>query len=229
MTIQMWALRFKRLMHELTTGGVPAAARHVAARLVRKNTFLVFVTDLHQPWPTYPCPEGFSIRLLPATAREIDRLVEFWLASYRENYPLFYNEALVRRLLEERFAAEELCFVAERGNDIAHFHWVSRFGRCALNREEPLKFVPFRPGRDAYGYNIFTHPGYRGKGLMLATYSFLCDWLQQQGCQRLLSCVGIRNTASIKVHQKIATQVSTLYVTRYIVFDRARTVPVQRG
>ncbi len=220
----MWALRFNKVVHELRTGGIPALAHYIGQRLVRKNTFLVFATDLRSPQPSYPCPEGFVLRLVQQTEDEIQRLVNFWLGSYAENYPLFYNEGLVRRLISERLAAGELCFVAEQQGAIAHFHWVSRSGQGALNREEPLKFLPFRPGRDAYSYNIFTHPDYRGKGLVLAVHSFLCDWLRQQGCERLLSCVGSRNAASIKVHQKVATQLGTLHVTRYLVFDRARLV-----
>ncbi|MDZ7412372.1 MAG: GNAT family N-acetyltransferase [candidate division KSB1 bacterium] len=217
-------------MHELRTGGVSAVARYVAERLVRKNSFLVFVTDLHQPWPTYPCPDGYTVRLITGMeGRDIDRLLQFWMTFYADNYPLFYDERLVRKLLEARFAAGELCFVAEHGDDIAHFHWISRFGRCDLNREEPLKFLPFRPGRDAYAYNLFTRPDYRGKGLILATHSFLCEYLRQQGCEQVLTCVGIKNTASIKVHRRIAVQVGTLHVVRYLVFDRARMVPVQGG
>jgi len=223
----MWALRLNKVLHELKVGGFSAMARHIRQRLVRKNTFLVFVSDLTTPPPSFPCPEGFTIRLVGQTEGEIDRLVRFWLSSYAENYPLFYSEELVRRLIAERLAAGELCFVAEHKGAIAHFHWISRYGRCALNKEEPLKFLPFRPGKEAYGYNIFTHPEYRGRGLMLAVYSFLCAWLREQGCERLWSCVGSKNTASIKLHQKIATQVSTLYVTRYLVFDRARTIPVR--
>ncbi|MGQ9560916.1 MAG: GNAT family N-acetyltransferase [Candidatus Oleimicrobiaceae bacterium] len=224
----MWALRLNRMVHELKTGGIPALVHYIGQRLVRRNTFLVFAVDLRLPQVSYPCPEGFVLRLVQETEDEIERLVSFWLASYADNYPLFYNQELVRRLISERLAAGELCFVAEHQGAIAHFHWISRYGRCALNREEPLKFLPFRPGRDAYSYNIFTHPDYRGKGLVLAVHSFLCDWLRQHGCERLLSCVGSGNTASIKVHQKVATQVSTLHVTRYLVCDRARIVAAPR-
>lgn len=218
----MWMLRLNKVVHEFKVGGLPAVARHVGQRLVRRNAFLVFVTDLRTPQPAYACPEGYTLRLLPSDEEAVDRLVAFWLASYAENYPLFYNEQLVRQLLEARFAAEELCFVAEHGNAIAHFHWVSRFGRCQYNQEEPLKFLPFRPGIDAYGYNVFTHPEHRSKGLALATLSFLFDWLRQHGHERFLTCVGTRNAASIKTHAKVSTHVSTLYVTRYLVFDRAR-------
>ena len=226
--LKLWDLRFKRIAHDWKNGGIREVINFFLNRLKRKNKFLVFEIDLaHNPLKDSQY-HRVTTRLLENTEYDINRLSSFWLENNVQFYPLYINEGQVKRLISARLEAGEICVIAELQNEIVHFNWISIFNRCPLNSNEPIKYLDFQPGRHAYSYNTFTHPDYRGQGIVFAVKNFNIDFLIKSRCEKIFTCIGEANIASIKVHEKIARHIQNIQVTRYVVFDRFKIEKVER-
>ena len=223
----MWKYRISKLTNEFKLNGIKGMSSYIRKRLVRKNEFFVFEIDLTHKLPVYSCSNEFVLRKATTKQDDVNKIVDFWLEYHTEHYQLFFKKDLVQSLIKDRLNAGELCYIAEINGELAHFHWISIAYKCGLNKIEPIKHLDHQPFVDAYSYNIFTHPKYRGRGLMLAVYSYIFEDLKRQGCIRTISCVGSKNIASTKKHCEVMHHTSNLNVTRYVFFDVAKkTQPV---
>ena len=225
---KLWGLRFTRISHDWKKGGLREVHNFFLNRLKRKNKFLIFEIDLADNPLKVNRDQRVTIRMLENAEHDINRLSSFWFENNVQFYPLYINEGQVKRLISVRLEAGEICVIAESKNDIVHFNWISILNRCPLNSNEPIKYLDFQPGRHAYSYNTFTHPDYRGHGIVFAVKNFMIDFLIKSGCEKIFTCIGEANIASIKVHEKIARHIQNIQVTRYIVFDRLKIEKVGR-
>lgn len=196
--------------------------RYTSGRIVRRDTFLVFKVDLSKnPLAEHSLPAQYRVKVITCAGRESEKLISFWLDQYVDYYPLYYYTRAVRRLITERLNAGELCFVAEVDGEIVHMNWISVYNSCAANKGEPFNYLPFRPGKQALSYNTYTHPDHRGKGIVQGVKAHILRYLSARGCEVMYSCIGIKNIASRRIHDRIGRHIYNLYVTRFLVFSRA--------
>lgn len=215
-----WVLRLRKTIDEARTGGPGGALRYIRKRLARRNKYFVFEIDLRNNIPEKENESEISIRRISVTTEDIDKVVRFWVENYKDTHPLYYNEKLVRSLVRRRLKNGELCFVAEANGKIVHFNWIGLFKNMGIYREEPVRFLKIDRSKYAYSYNIYTRPEFRGMGIMASTLFFIEKYLKKIGYEKIISCVGEKNIASIKVHEKMAVHTENIYVTRYLIFEK---------
>jgi len=107
-----------------------------------------------------------------------------------------------RRGLEK--GAVAFCFFIN--GDLAHIGWV------AMNEEAKNSFdsLPYRvdfAAKQACTGGTWTHPQYRGKGLMVYGYFKRFEFLREQGIKSSRNGVGVGNIASQKTHARFGPKV----------------------
>ena len=172
-------------------GGIREVIHYFKNRLKRKNKFLVFEIDLAQRTLSENQDNRVTIRMLENTQNDIDTLSTFWLTNNVQFNPLYNNELQVKKLISTRLETGEICVIAEFQNKIVHFNWISIFNYCPLNINIPLKYLDFQPVRHAYSYNTFTHPKYRGQGIVYEVKAFIINYIIKSGCEKIFTCIGV--------------------------------------
>ena len=90
------------------------------------------------------------------------------------------------------------CFIARYEGRIVHAGWVT----TSHARVDYLDVeMPLAPG-DAYQFESFTAPAFRGRGIAAARVSAMADHLARDGQRRLIACVLPENTAALRVLEK---------------------------
>ena len=220
-------LRLKKIVSEYWTHGFKGVLRYFRERLVRRITYLVFENTLPVEVKSQCTFPDLTIRQIAHREDDVNKLIKFWMSHYIYSYPLLVNEKQVRELLECRLRAGEICHVAEMKGDIVFFTWACLYNKCRLNKREPLKYLNFTPRENAYVYNTFTHPKYRRQGIAFAVKKQQYKYLAELGGKKVISCIKEDNVASLNMQKNIAVHKYNLYITRFIIFNKAKLEPVR--
>jgi GNAT superfamily N-acetyltransferase len=108
------------------------------------------------------------------------------------------NPQVVQRAME-RFSKGDKCFVAlSETDEIAHSRWVS-----TNNTYIPELQMNTRPGpKQAYMYDGYTKPEYRGKGVDGAIRNFIFDTMKDLGCESVYSYVRSDNPVGLRAAER---------------------------
>jgi len=114
-----------------------------------------------------------------------------------EDYLAFRADA-VRADIQQRWQGGDLCFAAEQDGRIVSACWVgTRRGWTEFLRCE----IPLEPG-DAYLYDAFTLPAYRGSGLAPAVCQAQLRHLSSEGYRRAVRGTVPENRPALRAHAK---------------------------
>ena len=110
--------------------------------------------------------------------------------------------------LQERFLQKDsgyICYGIIREDVIIAYSWTS------------LIFVPRYDEKldknDAFIFDVYTHPNYRGKGLFPKLLDYQINELNKAGKRRALACIDIFNRASLHAFKKKGfTEISKYYM-----------------
>ena len=130
---------------------------------------------------------------------------------------------IVRRA-NERFEKGDQCFVAiAPDNQIAHSRWVSTNDTYVPELE-----MSTRPrDKQAYLYDGYTKPEFRGRGINGAIRNFIFDTLKSQGIENAYSYVRSDNPVGIRAAARWQDQIGRVWYLRFndadpYVFGRAK-------
>ncbi|MGH2404610.1 MAG: GNAT family N-acetyltransferase [bacterium] len=118
-----------------------------------------------------------------------------------------------RRLFAERLLRGHVCFLARVGGEVVHYTWLG-FG--------PWKFpdigveIPLS-GAEAYLYDGYTMPRWRGRKIYPATAAVLLHHAQERGIRHVFARVARRNPAGIAGLERVGFR-GTLGVTSMRLF-----------
>lgn len=103
---------------------------------------------------------------------------------------------------ESRLAAGHLCFIAEKGSDIANYTWVCFDEAFVGELERIIRLGP----NCAYRYDVYTVPKYRGKGILPVVLVNVADYLFQNGITVIYDAVTSDNYSSLRAYEKIGSR-----------------------
>jgi hypothetical protein len=126
---------------------------------------------------------------------------------------------LRRGIVQERFKAGHLCFIAEKSEDIANYTWVC-FKECWVSELE--RNIQMESGC-AYRYDGYTVSKYRGMGILPVALTSIADYLFRNGIRAIYDCVASNNFSSIRSHSKIGSRkIGEVTLIRLIKLKRYR-------
>jgi hypothetical protein len=143
--------------------------------------------DVNQYLPRIP---DYEIRFLSAPKDAFDMLTYGYDIYSRP----FFNTL-------ERLTAGAVAFCVLIDKDVAHVGWIA-LSEEAKKTIDPNPFVVDFRHREACTGGTMTLPKYEGLGLMTFGYFKRIEYLYNNGFRFFRSSVGIKNTASLKVHAK---------------------------
>jgi hypothetical protein len=151
------------------------ALRRLLWPLLQLGSVTFFVRRLDQPLRPAALPQGFALR----RARPADL-----------NALCAGRARPVASALAARLASGDPCFlVVDAQGRCAHSSWVSLHGGHIPEVDLSLTVGP----DEAYGYDSWTAPAVRGRGLFAAVREHACSWLHQIGRRRLYTYVASGN------------------------------------
>jgi SAM-dependent methyltransferase/GNAT superfamily N-acetyltransferase len=202
--------RAERLLEE---GGV----RHLLARSIQKlgapicgfGNIRIFTCDLKGPLPS--APSGGELSLRPATTADIPLLLR---AS---------DGSRSAADLERRFALGHLCFLAlDRSGEAAHSRWVSTDRSEIPELEMDIVLAP----GEAYFYDGYTRPDFRGRGVDGVMRCFIFRWLRSAGFRTVYSYVRGDNPVALRAARRWQEESEKI---RYLRPRCAGAVVLRRG
>ena len=107
-------------------------------------------------------------------------------------YAAFRPESDIEEL-RGRLDRGESCFVMEIGGEIAHACWIAK----KYTRIDYLECEVELPPDACYGYDAYTHPAFRGRGIAGARVRRMETELMRMGYRRTLAVVGPENRRAI--------------------------------
>jgi GNAT superfamily N-acetyltransferase len=127
-----------------------------------------------------------------------------------------------REIMEMRLRRGDECFGIWRNGEIVHSAWVATGWGWSeyLNRGIEME------SNEAYIFDTFTSPAWRGHGLAAQKYGMLLDHLGGRGVDGVVSIVAVENLASIKATERAGGVVLGRYVGwRFGLWDRVQAEP----
>jgi GNAT superfamily N-acetyltransferase len=153
-----------------------------AGRLYRR--LMLLDRPLGQPIPDLPLPPGVSVRMLGVDD------IPAYLAFRPGQDPV----EIRRRILEGQWG-----FVAWQDGEIMTVSWTSP-------GHAPIEYLawdlPLAPD-EAYSYDLYTSPAFRGRRLASAIRIPALRYAREQGCRRLLAALLPENVAGWKTPSAI--------------------------
>ena len=142
-----------------------------------------------------------SIRLTLLSERDCSLL-----AFSRPNDPRVISRAM------ERFDKGDQCFVAlSSSNEVAHSRWVSTSDTFV-----PELQMNTRPrAKQAYMYDGYSKPDYRGRGIDGAVRNFIFETLKSQGIENVYSYVRSDNPVGIRAARRWQTQLGRVWYLHF--------------
>jgi ribosomal protein S18 acetylase RimI-like enzyme len=124
------------------------------------------------------------------------------LASSRPGDPRVFARA------RERFDKGDQCFVAlTSNNDVAHSRWVSTNDTYIPELE-----MHTRPRlKQAYMYDGYSKPEYRGRGIDGAVRNFIFETMKSQGAENVYSYVRSDNPVGIRAARRWQSQIGRVW------------------
>lgn len=156
---------FQRALAILREDGLLALAFRILGEICYRRVLLI-QHPLHLP---YAAPDPRCRWLQPAEAGD---------------YAAFHPAVSLPEV-QSRFDLGQRCWVLTVDGRIAHALWVDR--RRAWIDYLQLEF-PLTPG-DAYLYNSYTPPAFRGRGFAAAALRSVAHALRQEGATRAVACL----------------------------------------
>jgi len=145
-------------------------------------------------------PNAPSIRLTLLTERDVSLL-----AFSRPDDPRVVERAI------ERFNKGDQCFVAlTSNNDVAHSRWVS--GKDSYIPELQMNTRPHP--KQAYMYDGYSKPEYRGHGIDGSIRNFIFETLKSQGVESVYSYVRSDNPVGIRAAARWQTPLGRVWYLR---------------
>ncbi len=121
----------------------------------------------------------------------------------------FQGKRILR--VEERFRADHVCFVAEKGEKIVSYAWIAFREAYVDAIEREIHIDPY----SAYLYNEYTDPAYRGRGIMPAVLIETFRYLSQKRFKEEYSVAYLHNFPAMRVHSKLgARRMGTVSILR---------------
>ena len=102
----------------------------------------------------------------------------------------------------ERLKAGDLCFIAEKNGKIVSYAWVCFREGYVAELERKIRVN----SNSAYGYDEYTDPDYRGKGILPTVLLSVSDYLFRNGIKEIYELVAFNNFPSLRSHRKIGAQ-----------------------
>jgi ribosomal protein S18 acetylase RimI-like enzyme len=143
---------------------------------------------------------GIELRL--ATEADLDAVIAMYAAD-----PWLYladlapdpdDPAQVRGLYLDRLRRGELCFLAMRGDQIAHINW-SCYRWGDVLPDQPLRL---RPG-EVYTTDAITAPAFRGQGLHTLVLRAMLAHARDRGIRRALTLARADRDATFKALREV--------------------------
>lgn len=128
---------------------------------------------------------------------KIDRLIN-WLEAKKSNFPWIYVEKEIRIA---RSANHIYPFIVHKDKIIGYI----KIGLNMVYIQDFDETVPLPP-RDAFIYDTFVLPEYRGKHIAAFLVQEVSEYLRRAGYERVWCHIPPWNTASIKVYQRVGFQ-----------------------
>ena len=134
---------------------------------------------------------------VPPVAPRVPVRVELLPAAATDEYLAFRPDARRDRILR-RWEAGNLCFVARHEGRIVACGW----GTAAAAWTDYLHCaIELAPG-DAYLYDGYTRPEWRGRGIFQALCAEELRALQRAGHRRAIRATAVHNTVAMHVHAR---------------------------
>ena len=122
-----------------------------------------------------------------------------------------HDSRVVKRAME-RFDKGDQCFVAfSSNNEVAHSRWVS-----TNDTYVPELQMNTRPrAKQAYMYDGYSKPDYRGRGIDGAVRNFIFETLKSQGIENVYSYVRSDNPVGIRAARRWQTQLGRVWYLHF--------------
>lgn len=202
--------KFHILRDYCRQNGLLRVCRYVCANLFVYQKYIVFERDLCQPIEEAPAKIPIVIRPLSTNEDDIDRLVEFWPNDYAYAKYAYTNGVFadMKRMITTRLSMGEECMIAEYKGKIIHMIWVGFQNTHLFNQVVTKRGLSLD---EAYTYNSFNVPEYRGNRVMEAVHVEIFRLLKRKGFKRVVTYVESHNLASMKADSRLFRKTNTLY------------------
>jgi GNAT superfamily N-acetyltransferase len=150
-------------------------------------------------------PSHVDVRIHRLAQTDLERLANI---AYRS-----------RDEIRRRLCAKQTCLIAEKGECIVHWSWLTSQPEYAREVEKLLRFAP----EERYIYDCWTLRSARGHGIYPAVLARAMECVRADGARWLLALVEAENTSSLRAFEKAGFQVrEEIWLWRVLWFRRHR-------